>query len=521
MKELTMKNIFYNRLCILQLLCMVVIFTFITGCKDDDERVPVITDVRNYAPSPNDTVITSLNAGQWVVLQGKNLSAATQVYFADVPATFNRAFLTDETMVVQVPTIPFLSVPKDKLHIITVVSKGGATDYEIKVTGAPIIVDVRNTDGEIIDRVFPEQQINIVGINLENASSIKFQGIAADLSTVVYTDSSAIVQVPADLSGGDASLANMISYTTAIGSGTFSIKIIGPPIIVRVSNEVPNEGDQVYLYGNNLSFIESLTFAGVEISSFEESEDGSSVKFVAPALTQGGPVIVTTGAGTFTSAYNVNDINSGILSNYQWDADGGVFRWDWWGGASLGVEDASLNEGWITAYPEFKGNHTKFLAMSLPVQPSGGGADWNTAIRMTGSQARPWFPSNANLDDPAGAWALKFEINIPQNWDGGTLVIKTNNTDYIARYEPWQISDSKTAPYKTNGWQTVTIPLTSFRKNDGKLGDGKGAPITTVKDLFNAGTTTSNLLVYIHNYSASDTKTGFTAAFDNFRVVKQ
>jgi hypothetical protein len=128
MKALTMKNILYNRLCILQLLCMVVILTFITGCKDDDDmRVPVINEVRNYAATPDDTLITSLNDGQWVVLHGKNLGAVTQVYFGSIPATFNRAFLTDEMLVVQVPTIPFLSVPKDKLHIITAVSNGGTS----------------------------------------------------------------------------------------------------------------------------------------------------------------------------------------------------------------------------------------------------------------------------------------------------------------------------------------------------------------------------------------------------------
>ncbi|WP_143785705.1 hypothetical protein [Ohtaekwangia koreensis] len=232
-----MKNLLYNRLCILQLLCMVVILTFITACKDDDAdmEVPLITEVRNYAATPDDTLITSLHDGQWVVLQGKNMSAVTQVYFGSIPATFNRAFSTDESLVVQVPSIPFLSVPKDKLHIITAVGKGGTTSYEINITGSPIITHVRNyadsPNDTIVNSVAPGQLINFVGLNLNGATSINFQGVEADLTNVIYTDSSVIVKVPDDFSGGDASLANKITYTTGIGSTIYGIPIFDPAIL--------------------------------------------------------------------------------------------------------------------------------------------------------------------------------------------------------------------------------------------------------------------------------------------------
>lgn len=528
MKQSIMKNIVYIRLCILQLLCMVVILTFITGCKDDDDmRVPVITEVRNYAPTPNDTLITTLNDGQWVVLHGKNLSAVTQIYFGSIPATFNRAFSTDEMLVVQVPAIPFLSVPRDKLHVITAVSKGGASSYEINITGAPILVRIRNTDGEIIDRVVLEQQINIIGINLENATKISFQGVDADLSKVIYTDSSTIVTVPNDFSGADATLINTISYTTTLGVSSFSIIIIGgPPLVTRVSYEVPKEGDEITIYGSNLFGLQNLTFANNTISSFETSEDGTWIKFKAPKLSESGPVKVTNVLGTFETTYNVNDVNTGALSNYQWEKEEkGTFKWDWWGGATLAVEDASLNEGFISVRPEFKGNGGKFLVMDLPIQPANGGAEWTTAIRATGDNIVTWFSSVDNLKESPSSWVLKFEINVPDNWEGGTLAIRTSNSDYIMRYEPWQISESKTGPYKTSGWTTVTIPFTAFRKSDSALGAGKGAPLTNIKDLFTESSVVNGLVkgemfVCLRNYSATDTKTKFKAAFDNFRVVK-
>ncbi|HEY9049019.1 MAG TPA: glycan-binding surface protein [Ohtaekwangia sp.] len=514
-----MKNILYMRLCMLQLLCTVVMLTFITGCKDDDDmRVPVIDEVRNYAASPDDTIITSLNDGQWVVLHGKNMTSASQVYFGSIPATFNRAFATDETLVVQVPPIPFLSVPRDKLNVITVVSKGGISTYEIIVTGTPIIVNVRNTDGEMIDRVFPEQQINIVGVNLSNATNIRFQGIAADLSTVVYTDSSTIVQVPANLSGGDASLVNTISYTTGIGTGNFSIRIVGPPIITSISHEIPQEGEAVYLYGYNFVSVESITFAGVTISSFEESEDGNSVKFVSPKLTESGTVTVVTPGGTFSTAFKVNDIGFinagglGILGNLEW---GDYFSWQWWGGSvDLWSSDPNTT-GWPPYNADYGIGTGQYITYKSVALKAGEGSDGN-AIRL-GEYA--WVPSG-NLNDSGDKWAFKFEINVTKPWNGGTLCIRTDKGDYLALYEPWKISAKESAAFTTDGWQTVTIPLSSFRKKDATLGDGKGDPITKVSDLLNIATGKTYLNLYLHNYGTKTT-TSIEAAFDNFRVVKR
>jgi hypothetical protein len=519
MKALTMKNILYNRLCILQLLCMVVILTFITGCKDDDDmRVPVINEVRNYAATPDDTLITSLNDGQWVVLHGKNLGAVTQVYFGSIPATFNRAFLTDEMLVVQVPTIPFLSVPKDKLHIITAVSNGGTSSYEINITGVPIVVRVRNTDGEIIDRVFPEQQINIIGLNLSNATSLQFQGIEADLSNAVYTDSSTVVQVPSDLSGGDASLVNIISYTTRIGTGNFSIRIVGPPIITNVSHEFPKEGEEVYLYGYNFVSVESITFAGVTISSFEESEGGDSVKFTAPKLTGGGPVTIATPGGMFTTAFKVNDIafinagGMGILGNLEW---GDYFGWQWWGG-TVDLQSSNPN---TTDWPPYNADYGigtgQYITYKSVALKAGEGTDANS-IRLG---EYTWVPS-ANLGDSGDKWAFKFEINVKKPWKGGTLCIRTDKGDYLALYEPWKISAKESADFTTEGWQTVTIPLSSFRLKHATQGDGRGNSITKVSDLLNVTTGKSFLTLYLKNYGTSTTTT-IEAAFDNFRVVKR
>jgi hypothetical protein len=111
-------------------------------------------------------------------------------------------------------------------------------------------------------------------------------------------------------------------------------------------------------------------------------------------------------------------------------------------------------------------------------------------------------------------------MSVANPWNGGTLCFETGfANNYMARYEPWQISASSTKAFSTKGWQTVTIPLSSFRAEDTNLGKGEGVSVASLNDLL-GGTGNTSLNIYLHNFSTSPTATGFYAAFDNIRVVK-
>jgi len=520
-----MKKILSYNIHSFLLLCIVASAILLPACKKDktETNPPSITHLRNYAASPNDTVLQTVSAGQWVVVVGTNLSRVSQVYFSTIPATINSTFFSDTCIVIQIPDIPFQLVPRDKVNVITVINQSGTANFEVNITGVPMISRVRNSaaspNDTILKSVVPGKLINIIGFNLKNATNIAFQGIAADLTNVVYSDSSVTVRVPAVLSGGDASLANTISYTTKIGTSSFPIKIIGPPLITSISYEIPKLGDIVYLYGNNFISVNNLTFAGTPITSYTVLAD-SIIKFTAPSLSNdGGSVVVKTPAGTFTSAYKVNDVNFingggvGIIANMEW---GDYFGYAWWGGANLTSSDP--NSGWPSFNADFGVGLGMYLQLKSPILNGGDGNDGN-AIRINDAKSG-WVPT-ANLNDPGTSWALKFEINVKKPWKGGTICIKSTNGDYMARYEPWKISSSKTISYTTMGWQTVTIPLSEFRAKDATLGDGKGSSITKVSNLLDPASGNGNLTVYLHNYSTAATETAFDAGFDNFRVVKR
>lgn len=474
------------------------------SCEKDSSHAPVIQEIRNYATSPYDTIVNVVHPKQWIVLQGRYLNTVSKVTFCGVPATIKSALFTDENLVVEIPEIDYKTVAPNDLNWIEATNEDGVTRYQIAIIGKPYIRRVRNfadsPNDTILAAVLPGQKINIIGTNLQNPTQIAFLGVNVDLSQVQYTDSSTIVQVPSDLSESNDALANTISYASKIGTDSYTIRIFGSPVILSVSNEVPHPGDTVYLYGKYLYFINSLTFAETPITSYTESTDGRSVKFVCPELTHAGPVEIVTASGTFTSVYNVNDLVTGILSDFEPDKNWNV-NWEWWGGASREKDE-----------PEFKGGTGYYLKLKIDILTSGEGYSWNTAIRIPNTQ---WLPEE-NLEDPVKNWALKFEMNIPNVWDSGSLCIVTGNTNFMVRFEPWK----NTAGYKTKGWETVTIPLNTFRKKSDTFGDGYGDPVETLKILLGAKGK-SVLQLYLHNYEATNTNTEFLGAFDNFRVVKQ
>ena len=478
-----------------------VLILFIASCKKTEISNPVITGVRNYVASPGDSVVSSLVAnGQWVVIEGSNLQNAVQINFDGVPASFNSALFSSNYAVVQIPTILFSTIDTSKLYTIQYTTTTGTATFSFKLGPAgPAITAISNVFANAGDSVF------IYGANLVLVQSFSYGG--KNIPLFKYnTDGTAlgfVMPAPPPISG------NVVVTTK---SGTATYKIAATPTITSVSNENGKQGDSIYIYGTYLKNIQTLTFAGTAITSYISSSDGSSVGFILPALSQSAPVSITTAFGTATTVYNVNDIAGiGSISNWEWS---GNFNWQWWGGATLNSGDP--NSGWPPYNPDFPGNASLYMSLKNGILTPGEGNTFsNYAILMNGAQ---WVPT-ANMNDAVNNWAFKFEVNIPQPWNGGTIDILSSNTAYIARWEPWQKTPTTTAAYTTKGWRTITIPFTEFRKTDATLGEGKGVSLPKFADLLGASGN-SACTVYIHNYSTSATATGFYGAFDNLRVVK-
>lgn len=503
-----MKKRSFIRVCLLPLLLAMV--ALLPACKKntDSGRAPVITSVRMYHPSPKDTLLSTGNpatdptwsggTGQYVVIIGQNLQNATHIEFDGVSASFNPALFADNSVVVQVPNIVYATIDTAKLYTISYRTTGGSTTFSFKLgPAAPTITAISNVFAN------PGDSVYVYGTNLVLIHSFSYGGTPITSFKTSLDGTSIGFLMPAQT---PTDQVNVVTKTGAV-----NFKIVATPTITRVSNENANTGDSVYVYGTYLKNIQSLSFAGSPITSFVSASDGSSVRFVLPALTQAGPVSVTTKFGTATTVYNVNDINTGAISNWEWS---GAFNWAWWGGATL--TSGNPASGWPPYNPDFPGNPSQYMVLKTGTLASGEGNTYsNYAILMNNAQ---WVPA-ANLNDSPANWAIKFEVSVPQSWNGGTIDILSGTGSYIARWEPWQVTPSATAPYTTKRWITVTIPLSSFRTTDPTLGDGKGASLSKITDL-TGPTGNTACTIYIHNYSKAATTSGFYAAFDNVRVVK-
>jgi hypothetical protein len=228
------------------------------------------------------------------------------------------------------------------------------------------------------------------------------------------------------------------------------------------------------------------------------SDDGTVVGFIMPASSESGPLSITTASGADSTAYNVNDVSTGALSNFD-----NVFNWAWW---AADLKSGDPNSSWPDYNPDFPGNQSSFLVINAGVMNPGDGSQWGNAVRIDNIQ---WLPEDS-LSTPIGDWALKFEMSVPEPWNGGSMcILRSDDADLMARFEPWT-----SGAFSTDGWQTITIPLASFAGED-----GEGTPVASLSDLLGS-TGVKDFRLYFHNYASSPTATGFYGAFDNFRVVK-
>jgi hypothetical protein len=463
------------------------------ACKKEKAGAePSITSIRNYAAAPNDTIVTSITPGQWVVIHGQNLKNALHIRFDGVEASFNYGDFANDMAVVQIPAvIPFNSVPADLLNTVTYVTTTGTTTYQFDFKyPAPVITGVGN------ETFFPGDSVYILGSSFFLVQNVQFAGAnitkysVDSMGTRIGFVCPPLNQVP----GGVITV--VAKGGTATTTKTYAV---GKPSILYISNENPNAGDSVYIVGAAFKDIQNFVFAGATIGSYTISPDHTTIGFVCPTLAASGIVTITTLYGTVSTTFNVNDVTAGIIGNFEW---GNYFGYAWWGGASLD-----------SGNPLLPGNSSQYMRLSGSSMNSGDGASWSTAIRLNAAQ---WVPTSSLSDKPEN-WAIKFEMSVPQPWNGATLVIASDITDYVYRFEPWS-TPSGAVSISTNGWVTVTIPLSSFRANV-SAGDGRGAALSDLTKL--VGTTgNSGMYLYMHNYGAAPTETGYFAGFDNVRVVK-
>ena len=116
---------------------------FMTACEDQPDKyeiadgVPTLKYVRSPLPEEADSLLVGAYLGNTVCLVGDNLRSIYELYFNDQKATLNTSYMTDHTILVDIPN----NIPEEVTNKIYMVTKSGAkVDFDFSVmVPAPVV----------------------------------------------------------------------------------------------------------------------------------------------------------------------------------------------------------------------------------------------------------------------------------------------------------------------------------------------------------------------------------------------
>lgn len=362
--------------------------------------------------------------------------------------------------------------------------------------GKPVIYYIRSTNPEVSDSLlvgtFMGSLIAIVGDNLADTKEIWFNDQSATLNPAYITDKTILVNVPSTVPSTVTSKMRLVFGDGSELLHDFSINIPAP-VITGIKSEYVPDGDIVVLYGD-FFFEPKVIFPEdqeAEIVSLTKTE--LQVKVPAGATT--GNIIVRTNFGTARSSFIFRD-NRNVLLDYD-----GKNHETWTAPIVSGPEPAPC-----------AGNYAFFK------HAADGAWMWTNELTM-----QYWAPrgrgnvpvATGNVND----LVLKFEANVPIEWRDVRMEIffagfaEDHGRDapgtVFARWKPW-----KAGPYKTDGWVTVTIPLTEFKygKDDDDANENGTTSISNLNGL-------TNITMMLFGPAAGPNPVQI--AIDNVRIVQK
>lgn len=308
----------------------------------------------------------------------------------------------------------------------------------------------------LLVKAFMDNTIVLVGKNLTSIREMWFNDRKALLNSSFITDHNLFVTIPKEIPGVVTDKIYMITKDNDTLTYDFGVQVPSP-VVSAISCEYAHDADVAILYGDY--FIDdpnvplAITMAGnipvSEIIAIEKTK----LTFRIPAGSQKGYLNVKSIYGTGRSRFQFRDDRGMILDWDNLDASGG------WRSGKIKNSDP---EG-------ISGNYVYFTG-TLDGDPTKDWAEDNFSFNLWGSangrpqgDLFPTAPSNATL---------KFEVNVTQPWSSLALQMiftpwSTRDTNgYIANgttprglWRPWE----KTGTYLTEGWVTVSVPLTEFK----------------------------------------------------------
>lgn len=323
------------------------------------------------------------------------------------------------------------------------------------------------------------QLLRIEGSGFSGLKRIYINGYKTDFNNALMTDNNVWVTLSTNtpVDKADASVRNTIRF---VKDGTetiheFTIRAASPSIS-GISRTLPHAGETVVVSGANLQETTSLTLpGGVEVTDITCDPDGEWYSFVMPeGVTEGGSITSVGANGTAITPAMFNE-SRGIILDFDGNGEQGAWSATY-AVDQLADDPLGLNGKCCPAVPED-------VLATAGIKNGAHGNGWFTA--GNDSEYDDWsrFYDLIPATTPVEDIAFQFDIYVPEEWSGAGYLEFTfqNNlsgygwgsTNTKAKEEtdngymtavcwvPWLADDGTVVPYKTDGWQTVTIPVSN------------------------------------------------------------
>ena len=384
--------------------------------------------------------------------------------------------------------------------------------YEI-AEGLPTVHYVRLPDPEVADSLITGASLSnticIVGDNLRSVYELYFNDQKAILNTSLMTDHTIIVDVPSTIPSVVTDKMYLVNINKDTVTYDFST-IVPAPEITSMTNEYATPGTEVTISGNY--FIDdpneplTITMGNVPVAEITNISQ-NAVSFVIPQGVTTSYINVTSIYGTGKSTFRY--MESDVLFDFDNDGDDALYNYNGWHTSTIGTlaEVTPIDKNYLIFQGNLDNNTWDDSHFAFEYWPNG-------------DNASPYLNTLTDFDDLSNL-QFKFEVNVPDAWSACAMQIMlttnaevsgdnmnnsffTNETFPRALWIPWQSSGS----YTTDGWTTVTIPLSEFRF---------GSSGTAINAL--SATDITGLTIFVYGGGVTGTACTPTICIDNIRVV--
>lgn len=350
------------------------------------------------------------------------------------------------------------------------------------------------------------QMIRLEGSGFVGVKHVYVNGYDTYFNRAYVSDNSMLVTLNAKtpITDAEESARNTIRLVKDGAESVHQFEIrAASPSVTSVSNTLPVAGERVVVFGGSLQEISKVTLPGdVEVTEgiASDDEEGEWFSFVMPSgVTAGGHITAIGANGIAQTPEYFNNRDCMIL---DFDGTGVQGFWSW-------KEDGSMiNDEDLADDPE--GKYGKCWQV-VPDRMFAAGGVSSGKPRVTecwtagnDSDLDDWNRMTQYIDPETSLTdiALQFEINVPEPWEatGQIEIALINNFNWSGYgsddrygatyfYIPWLGNDTEgnpaNIPFVTEGWQTVTIPLSELNKYKKIFEDKEEAVKPVFRDVIN------------------------------------